>query len=577
MKIIKNNVQQVHKKTTTNYITLPRTLVLAVKALPLTPTQISHSFKFLGIVLRNLYQDNLDLSSFTDKPQPYLIKAFSNKYNQWLTVLIDNNIVLRSNYYSKENHVCYSYTINPLYFLYYLSSNLSNSLDTNTSILCIDKQAEPLLTVEYKDIIKLNIEFNRELKLFENDVNQLNINVHRLQKIANKIVEDLSIDDFVVNEKIDDIIVKITESNNKDYFIKRDNAIIKAKESGKSLIQDGRRFLIENEEIFIDNKKKFIHISYINSIKRLEYKSHYANRNPTNKRLDTNFTNMASVMVDDICKENNLMQIDLKNSQFTILSHLLKDELDSDDYSHFEALSVSGWLYDYVAKELGLGGRKQGKNVMFETLFSSRKNNTSSKLKLKKIFPTVIKWIDNYKKENGDDNFSIMLQRQESEMFIDGLLRLIKKEKSSLFCLTKHDSLIIKDEDYDRIMTITTSYFSSIGLKYSLSVTKPTDIKDYLLEDLKKEVPPIELPAEINASLGRISPNEVVDLYELLPELGFSTKESVAVILEMNSSNVTFGSFIRLVGKMKREQKYNDYTGVRISNEILSTLRRTLA
>lgn len=284
---------------------------------------------------------------------------------------------------------------------------------------------------------------------------------------------------------------------------------------------------------------------------------------------------MASVLVDDICKENNLIQIDLKNSQFTILSHLLKDELDSDDYMRFEALSVGGQLYSYVAKELGLREKKQGKNVMFETLFSSRKNNTSPKLKLKKIFPSVIKWIDNYKKENGDDNFSIMLQRQESEMFIDGLLRLIKKEKSSLFCLTKHDSLIIKAEDYDRIMAITTSYFSSIGLKYSLSVTKPTDIKDYLLENLGKEVPQVELP-EINASSARISPNEVVDLYELLPELGFSTKESVAVILEMNSNNVTFGSFIRLVGKMKREQKYNDYAGVRITGIILSNLRRTL-
>ena len=577
MKIIKNNAQKVHKKTTTNYITLPASLVADVRALPLTPTQISHSLKFIGIVLRDLYQDNLDLSSFICKPQSYLIKSFSDKYYKWLTVLIDNNIVVRSDYYSKELHVCYSYGINPLYFLNYFSSNLSNSFDTNTGTLCIDKQAEPLITVEYKDIIKLKTESNRELKLFENDVNQLYINVRRLEKIADKIVEDLSIDDYVVNEKINEIIVRITRSNNKDYFIKKVNAIIKAKESGKSLIQDGRRFLIETEETFIDNKKKVIHLSYINSIKRLESKSYNAKRNITNNRLDTNFTNMASVMVDDICKENNLIQIDLKNSQFTILSHLLKDQLNSDDYRRFEALSVSGQLYDYVTQELGLRERKQGKNVMFETLFSSRKNNTSTKLKLKKIFPTVIKWIDDYKKEDGDNNFAIMLQQHESKIFIDGLLRLIKKEKSSLFCLTKHDSLIIKDEDYDRIMAITTSYFSSIGLKYSLSVTKPTEIKDYLAEDLKKEVPPIELPAEINASLGRISPNEVVDLYELLPELGFSTKESVAVILEMNSSNVTFGSFIKLVGKMKREQKYNDYTGVRISNEILSTLRRTLA
>jgi hypothetical protein len=431
--------------------------------------------------------------------------------------------------------------------------------------------------VGYKDIIKLNTTSNKLMNLFQDDVNQLNIDFLRLEKIANKIVEDLSIDDYTVNENIDEIKVRITLLNNKSYFIKRDNAIIKAREFGKSLINDGRRFLIENEETFIDNKKKFIHLSYINSIKRLEFKCYNAKRNLTNNRLDTNFTNMCSVMVDDICKENNLIQIDLKNSQFTILSHLLKDQLDSDDYRRFEAVSVSGELYEYVANELGLRERKQGKNVMFETLFSSRRNNTTSKLKLKKIFPSVIKWIDNYKKENGDNNFSIMLQQHESEIFIDGLFRLIKKEKSSLFCLTKHDSLIVKAHDYDKIMAITTSYFISIGLKYSLSVTKPTDIKDYLLEDLRKEVPQVELPAEINSTLGRISPNEVVDLYELLPELGFSTKESVAIIFQMNSNTVTFGSFIRLVSAMKREQRYNDYAGVRISSAILSNLGRTLS
>ena len=66
---------------------------------------------------------------------------------------------------------------------------------------------------------------------------------------------------------------------------------------------------------------------------------------------------------------------------------------------------------------------------------------------------------------------------------------------------------------------------------------------------------------------------DLVNLTLLLPNLGFTVKESVAIIMEMNADNVRFCDLIKMVGKMKREQQYNDYTGVRISNEILSTLR----
>ena len=71
---------------------------------------------------------------------------------------------------------------------------------------------------------------------------------------------------------------------------------------------------------------------------------------------------------------------------------------------------------------------------------------------MKKIFPTVIEWIDNFKKQNGYSQFSISLQKIESKFFIDHLLFEIKKLK--FFCLTKHDSLIIRKEDYYHIILI---------------------------------------------------------------------------------------------------------------------------
>jgi hypothetical protein len=137
---------------------------------------------------------------------------------------------------------------------------------------------------------------------------------------------------------------------------------------------------------------------YKNSIDRLKYNSLDAKRNKTNNRLDTNLTNMASILVDEICLQNDLVQIDLSNSQFVLLTNLLQSHLSSSDYKLFKELSVSGKLYSYIASSLSLKSAKNGKSLMFEVMFSSRRNNSAYKKKIKELFPSVVGWIDDYKK-----------------------------------------------------------------------------------------------------------------------------------------------------------------------------------
>jgi hypothetical protein len=177
---------------------------------------------------------------------------------------------------------------------------------------------------------------------------------------------------------------------------------------------------------------------------------------------------MCSTLTDEICNQNGLSQIDLKNSQFTLLSHILTDKLDTDDFKRFKALSISGKLYDYITEELSLQTRKEGKIGMFEILFSSRKNNTKNKAKLKTLFPSVIKWIDDFKASNGDDAFSIMLQKYESKIFVDNIL--VKLKKKGLFALTKHDSVIVRDKDLEAVNEIITNEFNKINLEYTLDI-----------------------------------------------------------------------------------------------------------
>ena len=68
---------QIRPKTTReSYVTLPIQLRDDIQQLPLTKTQISHCYKFVGILYRDSIADHWDATIPTAKPQKYLTKVF---------------------------------------------------------------------------------------------------------------------------------------------------------------------------------------------------------------------------------------------------------------------------------------------------------------------------------------------------------------------------------------------------------------------------------------------------------------------------------------------------------------------
>ena len=481
----KNNKQAVHKTTKTNYISLPIQLVKDIQGLAISNTLQSHCYKFVGILLRDSFEEYSNLTSPTPKPQTYLIKAFDDKYHQWLNVLLNNKIVIRTEIASKEKHVCYNYNVNPIYFKDILSLYNFNTIISNPSVLCREKEREVLLTVAYKDIVKTtSIDERKHLKWFEDDISTLKIDYSKLETIVNNRVKNICISDFDLNENILADTIKISIPNGKEYYLNTVDAIKIAKSRNEDLIKDGKRYVIANVDKYIEEKKIAIGFSYINSINRLRNGCYISKRNTTNNRLDTNLTNMYSELVNEICIQNNLIQIDLKNSQFAILCYILKGELNSSHFELFKSLSVSGHLYYFIADKLGLKTKKEGKISMFEIMFSSRKNNTTGKKRIRELFPTIIKWIDEYKLQHGDKNFSVMLQKKESEIFIDLILNKIKSKK--FFCLTKHDSVIVNEKDYLEIYKIIQECFDKIGMEGELHIIRPNDL--IMIKESKKDL-----------------------------------------------------------------------------------------
>lgn len=458
----KNNKQLVHKKTTTSYISLPQSLTEAIQNLNLSKTDKSHCYKFVGILLCDSLDEHGDLVSFTPKPQKYIIKSFDNSYHLWLYELLNNHIVIRSDYYSHEEGICYDYKVFPSFFL-----------EDSSSTLCIYKSCKPLISLGYKDIVKgINLETNTLYNWFADDMDSFVTDYNKLESILKDKLDNLSINQFEVDYQIQAKSVQLTITHSKktkSFYTSTTNAIAMAHKQGKSLINDEGKYKIDTIEGFIQKKRQAINFYYQNSITRLKNKNYTASRNETNNRLDTNLTNMSSLLVDEICLQNNLMQLDLASSQFCLFSNHLTHKLATDDFIRFKTLSSSGNLYASIQQELGLKSVKEAKNAMFEILFSARNNKTLFKSKLKEVFPSVVAWIDEYKKAHGDNQFSIMLQQIESDLFIDRILKRVKKLK--YFCLTKHDSLIIRRSDYEAILSIVKEEFEKIGLEYTLKIT----------------------------------------------------------------------------------------------------------
>lgn len=122
----------------------------------------------------------------------------------------------------------------------------------------------------------------------------------------------------------------------------------------------------------------------------------------------------------------------------------LQNPLLTRDIWRFIELSKKGELYEVIRDSLGFEkgdiGRHRAKGLMFEVFFSSHRNTSADKKKLKILFPNLVALIDRFKKRRGDNQFVIELQKRESAIFIDEILNLAIQKGYDV--ISKHDSII---------------------------------------------------------------------------------------------------------------------------------------
>lgn len=256
---------------------------------------------------------------------------------------------------------------------------------------------------------------------------------------------------------------------------------------------------------------------YLTSLSQLQDKRfRYFKRNFTNKRLDTNLTNLKSELKQFL--KGDFVNIDLSNSQPLLASilidsiinnnsstlcyylsiksmtktfgikviqevskiHKKAENLKNMNLSFFNESTKNGLFYDdFITKFEGNISRKEVKDIMFKVLFSKNKsyNNFNGFIpyrKEKEIFKSVYPFVSDVieiLKSKDNRIFPIYLQKIESYIFIDCIAKELVE--NNIVPLTIHDSIIIEKQDQAKAIKIMNKVFAEqIGIVPTLKIEK---------------------------------------------------------------------------------------------------------
>lgn len=459
---------------------LPSCIVERVKAIPKEGKykyRTRHTYHLVKAIFRRylvndiLFEDYLELSS------KYFEKMLSGRYLDIVAPLLDAKILECNNSYDVDRAIAKKYRF-------------------HSEI--IEKLGERGIKMELVEAGRLG-KSGKEMigriekgRVFDKAVGFLkNLRVNKkaaMQWIEEKILLGKeAVQKLKFNEEIEEGLLMEVSNLAQYESIKREDkdakyrttswALSQAKKKGLDLVQDGRKFYYAERKNYIQQKKirKGYHYSMI--VARMDSKIFYASRGAQNRRLNTNLTNYPKKLIKFIShKSGKLSQLDLANSQFRILAQSItrsskgkyfhrycrvtlfqqKDVLDCNgfilsDLKRFVDAASSGKFYEEIEQALSLPSRGEAKQAMFELFFSSWKNNSSQKKKLKAVFPNLVKLVDDYKRRHEDNQFAIALQKIESSIFVD---RIYLEKLSAYMVATKHDSIICLTKDLPKVQPI---------------------------------------------------------------------------------------------------------------------------
>lgn len=418
--------------------------------------------------------DDKNIHCYVVRDRGFLRKSLGGSYTKHLLPLLESGIIDRTGYINSnisKNTKARKYRINP----YNINVNEGSSIGTICSSIedivfisdTLLDEALPLLGLTGIEYLSKRSEKEpkRHYKIFTSALDKIDIGYEEIFQKSKDSLAKINISNLTLGNNIKEGVYKVfIKGKEEPKYLKKEQAENIAKSLGLTFFLDKRKCLITDVEEYLKQKRYHKIISDVTSLVSLKEGYYRANRNTTNNRLDTNFTNMSSDLLSVIKEQNNLVEIDLCNSQIAISTLII--DLDTEDYTKYKELALGCEFYEELQEELSLKDRGEAKTICFEIMFSSPSNRSENVKKFKEVFPYVGHWIDCYKEDKGSNQFAIALQKKESEIFIDNIFETLLKR--GIFALTLHDSLIVRREDEGLVRSIVQEYFDEINFKVML-------------------------------------------------------------------------------------------------------------
>lgn len=459
---------------------IPKPLLDEISLLNLNKTTFDNIIDFYYHYISYSFQlkESDYMDTFIPFSSSFLKKRYSTNYfKSFINPLLKRDIISRSPYfcsgYSKNINGEKGCVSKP--FSYKFKDDLLDF--SNLTIIDFNPRSK----------LKSNKNFTKKksIKYVVDDLRKLGFDIDKMLSAIGKLYVNALL---IANSKSsNNDVIEIKRGNGSIFRMQKYVALLRAKVKQVDLLEYKGNYYIMKLEDFVKYKNLQLKIYNCFAVTKILNKEFFGRRNPTNSRVDSNLTNLSKIFFDQKCislDNEPLSEIDLKNSQPTLLSFLLRypDRVQNfnrlkgikipsiektQDVMDFIELSENGVLYDFISANIGITRDLSKKNFL-KIMFSKSGWKSTIKYKIRELFPTIIDWMDKFKQDVGAHSIlAITLQRLEAEIFIDQIYKELRKERYIVY--TKHDCILCKSSEYEEIKEIVTRELSSIGLKFKLS------------------------------------------------------------------------------------------------------------
>ncbi len=393
---------------------------------------------------------------FNPMASTYLKIKYGNNYKDYSHWLVMNKIIWGDNYHEGKATSYYLHAI-----ISYIDFN-SRLLKENN--IKSEEIKEIIDTYCVRDNIEITLETHAINRIEGNQKNGIYNNWYRIKVLITKtnrkfLTRDYEDDATFINNSPTHI-KKMGSYYKKNLKIDYDGAINHSINKYNIEFKESRT---EQEQVSA-HKRYSSRISSINSIYNGSVnKSLRFTRNDTNKRLDTNLTNMASDLRKFIVGYENMSYLDLSNSQPVLFNIILKTYLDtaSDDLKKeirwYSEITLSGQWYECLQNLYNLS-RDECKEIWMQIAYSENNHYLQVKKVFKTAFPEIYSLIEKIKEVNYEQ-FAIELQLIESKIFIDEICRELVNQ--NIIPHTMHDGLLVPIEHEQKTLDIMSSILKS--------------------------------------------------------------------------------------------------------------------